>query len=77
MSHLLSVLCPDLPSSAPENLHAINSPPLLPTLSLAERRLGKRTLAVSTDNIPRAVLFNAGSGVHVGQLHAKPARAQP
>ena len=49
---------------------SMNKRPLLTTESLAERRLGKRSLAVSADNVTRSLLFRAGGGVHVGLLHS-------
>ena len=48
---------------------ARSSPPLFTTTSLAHRRMGKRSLAVSTDNVARAALFCSGGGVHLGLLH--------
>ena len=45
------------------------SPPLITTTSLAHCRMGKRSLAVSTDHVARAALFRGGCGVHLGLLH--------
>ena len=75
-THLLNVLTfglpPDDPSAPPPPtyLGRLNAAPLLTTESLAERRLGGHTLAVSTDNVTRSLLFRAGGGVHVGLLHS-------
>ena len=58
-------------SPASLRAYALNhqSPPLITTASLAHRRMGKRSLAVSTDNVARAALFRSGGGVHLGVLH--------
>ena len=73
-THLLSVLRfglpPDDPSTPPTYLGRLNAAPLLTTESLAVRRLGSLTLAVSIDNVTRSLLFWAGGGVHVGLLHS-------
>ena len=73
-THLLALLranlSPDHPSTPARYLQSVNARPLLTTESLAERRLGKRSLAVSADNITRSLLFRAGRDVHVGLLHS-------
>ena len=72
--HLVALLranlTPDHPSTPARYLQSVNTRPLLTTESLAERRLGKRSLAVSADNVTRSLLFRAGGGVHVGVLHS-------
>ena len=72
--HLLALLRTDLPPDHPDTprayLQALNSPPLLTPESLAHRRLGKRTLAVSSDNVTRSLLFRAGGGVQQGLRHS-------
>ena len=60
---------PESPASLQEYALARKSPPLITTASLAHRRMGKRSLAVSTDNVARAALFRSGGGVHLGLLH--------
>ena len=47
-------------------------PPLIITASLAHRCMGKRSLAVSTENVARAALFRSGGGVHLELLHLPP-----
>ena len=61
---------PDHPNTPRTYLQQLNSQPLLTPASLAHRRLGKRTLAVSSDNVTRSVLFRAGGGVQLGLHHS-------
>ena len=61
-------LPPDHPDTPQTFLQNLNSRPLLTPDSLAHRRLGKCTLAVSSDKITRSLLFWAGGGVQHG-LH--------
>ena len=60
---------PESPASLRAYALTRQSPPLITTASLAHRRMGKRSLAVSTDNVARAALFRSGGGVHLGLLH--------
>ena len=72
--HLLALLRAGLPPDHPDTprnfLQSLNSCPLLTPESLAHRRLGKRTLAVSWDNVTRSLLFRAGGGVQQGLHHS-------
>ena len=70
MALLRAGLHPDHPDSPQIYLRGLNSTPLLTPESLAHRRLGKRTLAVSSDNITRSLLFRAGGGVQLGLHHS-------
>ena len=70
MALLLAGLPPDHPDTPRAFLQTLNSPPLLTQESLAHRRLGKRTLAVSSDNVTRSLLFRAGGGVQQGLHHS-------
>ena len=63
-------LQPDDPASSRRYLDPLNALPLLTTASVAERRMGRPSLAVSSDNIPRSLLFRSGGGVHTGLLHS-------
>ena len=60
---------PESPVSLMAYALARKCPPLITTTSLAHRRMGKRSLAVSTDNVARAALFCSGGSVHLGLLH--------
>ena len=60
---------PEPPASLRAYALTRQSPPLITTASLAHRRMGKRSLAVSPDNVARAALFRSGGGVHLGLLH--------
>ena len=72
--HLLALLRAGLPPDHPDTprnfLQSLNSRPLLTPESLARRRLGKRTLAVSSDNVTRSLLFQAAGGVQQGLHHS-------
>ena len=70
MALLRAGLHPDHPDSPQIYLRSLNSTPLLTPESLAHGRLGKRTLAVSSDNITRSLLFRAGGGVQLGLHHS-------
>ena len=48
---------------------ARKSPPPITLSSFAHRRMGKRSLAVSADNVARAALLCSGGGVDLGLLH--------
>ena len=67
---LRASLPPDHPDTPRAYLQSLNSLPLLTPESLAHRRLGRRTLAVSSDNIMRSLLFRAEGGVQQGLHHS-------
>ena len=46
-----------------------NHPRLITTTSLVRRCMGKRSLAVSTDNVARAAPFRSGGGIKLGLMH--------
>ena len=50
-------------------LNRLNTHPLMTRDSLTQHCLGKRTLAVSSDNSTQSLLFRAGGGVQVGVHH--------
>ena len=72
--HLLALLRAGLPPHHPDTprsfLQSLNSPPLLTPECLAHRRLSRRTLAVSSNNVTRSLLFRAGGGVQLSLHHA-------